>query len=291
MRYVIGGLVLLVWVAFMWVSGVSNVSLATSWATSDREYWALFAGALAADAMKALMPVAVLLCLARRAWTPMLAAAVLFVVCQGFAGWAALSFASKTRTAFGDTQKTAATDRLRIEDKRGQAKSDLDWLPRARPVAVVEAELTRQEAEPRFAGSAGCTAARSNYDTKFCRGVFELRQEKATALNRAILTGKIEEFDAQLAGMATATGDTQLAAMEDLTGAAPERLIALMSVLMAVMVELGSALGLTVATGLLAAERRQPAREAPRAAEAIPEVVRASRPARARADRLEPLAA
>ncbi len=291
MRYVIGGLVLLAWLAFMGVSGVSNVSLATSWASSPREYWALFAGALAADAMKALMPVAVLVCVARRAWVPMLAAGMLFLVCQSFAGWAALSFASQARTAFGDTQKAAADDRLKLEDKRARTKADLDWLPGARAVAVVEAELTRQEAEPRYSGSAGCTAPRSTYDTKFCRGVFGLRQEIETAKSRAILTGRLDELDARLAGMATVSGDTQLAAMQDLTGAAPARLIAIMSVLVAIMVELGSALGLTVATALLAADRRAPAREAPGAAEPVPEVARALRPGKRRMDRLEPLAA
>lgn len=291
MRVVIGGLVLLAWVAFMGVSGFSNVSLATTWATSDREWWALAAGAIAADAMKALMPVAVLLCVSRRMWTACAAAALLFVICQGFAGWAALSFASKTRTAFGDTQRAAAGDRLKIEDKRARTKGDLEWLPAARPVSVVEAELTAQEAEARFSGSAGCTAPRSTYDTKFCRGVFALRQEIETAKNRDILTKRIDELDAQLAGMGNLSGDSQLAAMETLTGATPARLIAFMSVLMAVMVELGSALGLTVASALLAGERPARAREAPRAAERIPEVTRAAPPARSRADRLVPLAA
>lgn len=291
MKVVIGGLVLLAWFAFMGVSGFSNVSLATTWATTDREWWALAAGALAADAMKALMPVAVLVCFARRLWTPMVAAGLLFLVCQSFAGWAALSFASKTRTTYGDTQKIAAEDRLKIEDKRSRAKTDLEWLPAARPQSVVEAELTKQEAEPRFGGSAGCTAPRSTYDAKFCRGVFGLRQEAETAKNRAILSGKIDEYDRQLAAMGNLSGDSQLAAMENLTGAKPERLIALMAVLMAVMVELGSALGLTVATAILAREAPRAAREAPRAAEAIPEVARAAPPPRSRADRLVPLAA
>lgn len=278
-RYLIGGGLLLAWAALLAVSMAANIDLATSWANDTYDARILTGAAMASDTIKALAPVGFLLALQARNKAAVAACGFLFVVTQTFSATAAIGYASKARTGFYEAQEAGAEKREKLDAERARVNQQLQWLPAARDRSIVEADMAQHRASKLYRSTERCTRASGDAAEVFCRAYWQLEAEAATADTRAGYVSAIAEIDAKLDALGTAGGDTQLAAMVTLTGFNERELIAGLSIVVAVLIELGSALGLVAAAGVLTPRKRETAATAAPIASQAPSVAVPTAPA------------
>lgn len=262
---------LIAWAALLAVSMAANIDLATSWANDVYDERILTAAAAASDTLKALAPVGFFLAWAWKNRSAQCACAILFAITQTFSATAAIGYASKARTGFYNAQEASAKKLEKLNAERTRIDQQLQWLPAGRERPIVEAEIAQAKAGKLYRASDSCTRAKGDEEDVFCRSYWGLEAEAATSDTRAGYVAAISGLDAQIDEVAGAGGDTQLATMVTMTGLTERQLIAALSVVVAVLIEMGSALGLVAATGVIAGRKREtPATELPSAPQAPP---------------------
>lgn len=206
-----------------------------------------------ADGFKVILPFAIAM-----AWrsSRILAATVgsaLWLVFTAYSMTSSLghSAANRSEVAGGKRHEIATYQDLRraLEVKQREREQ----LPAFRPVATVQAEIAATEQNRKWSWSKQCEQATTRDLRTFCEGYGRLRAELATAKRAAeldaevaALRGKLEGAGAQGAGQES---DAQVAILRDLLGFTDERVRLALTVMVSLMVELGSGLGLFVVFG------------------------------------------
>lgn len=206
-----------------------------------------------ADGFKVILPFAIAM-----AWrsSRLLAATVgsaLWLVFTAYSMTSSLghSAANRSEVAGGKRHEIATyqDQRRALEVKQREREQ----LPTFRPIATVEAELAASEQNRKWVSSKQCLDATSRDLRSFCEGHARLQGELATAKRAtdldaevATLRGKVEGAGAQGAGQES---DAQVAILRDLLGLSDERVRLALTVMVSLMVELGSGLGLFVVFG------------------------------------------
>ncbi len=206
-----------------------------------------------ADGFKVILPFAIAM-----AWrsSRLLAATVgsaLWLVFTAYSMTSSLghSAANRSEVAGGKRHEIATYQDLRraLEVKQREREQ----LPTFRPIATVDAEVAATEQNRKWVWSKQCTDATSRDLRSFCEGYARLQGELGTAKRAseldgevATLRGKLEGAGAQGAGQES---DAQVAILRDLLGLTDERVRLALTVMVSLMVELGSGLGLFVVFG------------------------------------------
>lgn len=222
----------------------------------------------AADGLKALLPFFILWAIGQRNIVHALAGIMLWVVCTSYSLTSAVGFAALNRE---DTTSVRAVQAVNYSDLREELtrnREKLSWVPQHRSIAEVDADLAVVLAQPiygrrkgrsrRILGTVGeltgdCTKSGFRAQ-RLCSEVLNLRKELAVAGQAEKLEGRIAQIQVALGGLskeeravARSSADPQAMLLSKITGLDAEEVQLGLIILVAVLVELGSGLGLFVA--------------------------------------------
>ena len=205
----------------------------------------------AADGLKALLPFFIFAAFRNKNWSQTAAASVLWAVCLSYSMTSSLGFAALNRT---DTIGARAAQAEAYQDLRADLKRATDkfsWMPEHRPVGMVEGQMSAMQQNVRWSATAGCIDVTSTKSRIFCSEYHKLGSELAVAQEANKLEARIAVTRAKLEVLPrdaiVATADPQAAVLSQLTGLDSATIQLGLILLVAILVEVGSSLGLYVA--------------------------------------------
>ncbi len=247
MRHVLGIAGVTAAAVLLLVSAAMNWRFGYTLGKSEFESQLYGGASAAADCFKALLPFFIFAALRNRSYSQALGGALLFVVCFSYSLTSSLGFAALNRADITGLRvlkvETHADLRADLERSREELKS----LPARRPVGTVAGEIEAFKQNGRWLSSAGCADATAVKSMSYCEGFFKLKAELAIAEQSDKLEGKISqltnrvsELDSAAAAKAT---DPQSQMLASLTGRSTEEIQLGLTLLIALLVELGASLG------------------------------------------------
>lgn len=222
-----------------------------------------------ADGFKVILPFAIM-----AAWrsTRVLAAGVGATLWLVFTAY---SFTSSLGHSAVNRAETTGIKRHEIATYQDLRRSlevkqrERERLPEHRPEAAVAAAIASAEAQPRHGSSKACTDIVGRDARIFCDQYRRLQTELAISRRASELDDEVralrEQLDSAAKGGASGEGDAQMAILREVSGLAEDYVRLGLTLLVSVMVELGSGLGLYVVFGHQRNERAALARPMPAA--------------------------
>jgi hypothetical protein len=257
------------------VSAAMNWQYGYSLGETEFNAHVLGAASIAADCMKALLPFFIFAAWRNRSWSQALGGTALWAVCILYALTSAIGFASTNRS---DTTGARAMQAERYEDLRAQLGRITDqqkWLEKHRSVGMIEAESEAAKQNYRWTSSEGCTNATVTLSRDFCEAYHKLQAELAAAKKDEalqkqadVIRGRLGEMDGRAAAKAA---DPQASIISLLFGIDIKQVELGLTILITLLVELGSSMGLYVSTSTwrINEPRRKPAPEPVKVVEII----------------------
>ncbi len=229
---------------FVLVSIAANLKFALSLAATPFDRIIYGTLSLAADLMKVALPL-VVLTLWRNGHRMFSVLAALF--CAGVISYslaAAIGFAASTRGETVMAKKLVVDNRKAWEARIERTAQQLDQLSLPRPAGVIQVEIDALLRKP---GADGCKAINGPVTNEICPKVDTLRKELAASQRAAELeTALVEDGEKlQTAPVAALVADPQSATLSRLTALGETEICDIIAMLVAILVETGSAFGFT----------------------------------------------
>ena len=240
---------------FIVASGLMNWVFMTSLGKSEFEQQILGAVSVAVSAFLALLPTLLVWAFRERRILYIVLGVPVFVAFAAFSLSSAVGFAAKNRGSIGEDRALASERLASLRHELSENESKLKALGAPRPLGVVNELLHRLEQDRRWQLSKACSDATADASRAFCKGYFELKAEAAFAGEAqrheeriASLKVQARRFEEQGAGR---EADSQAAVLANILGLQTARVERGLMLFLAVLVEVGAALGLYFATGHL----------------------------------------
>lgn len=250
-RYGLGIAGLCAWGLLFIVSLFANFDFSQSLGSSPFERAVLGAAAIASDIFKAIAPVAFLWLAftAKQAW-PSFSVAVIGSIAALFSLLAAIGFVSGQRMGSYDSAvfDQSRADMLRKQAARTERKAN--WVPKARPVFVVEAEIQAAKLHRHFRISRECTRP-GRISGAHCEKYRGLLVELGSAKAAAQLDNKLTGQENALLSNGAPKRDYMAEVLASWLGV-DQKTVVLFSIAIAVaLIEAGAGLGLAIGLTLL----------------------------------------
>lgn len=236
----------------IFVSLVMNFRFGQSLGRTEMDGLVYGLASACADGFKVVLPFAIMSAWHGKRRIASAAAAALWLVFTAYSMTSSLGHSSVNRA------ETAGERRHQIADyKDGRRQIELklkerEALPTFRPMAALEAELKARSRDHRFERSLGCNQV-ERIDAQFCDGVTKLDAERGIARRAAEIDKDLERMRAELSTAGSSAksdqSDAQTAMIREVTGVAESYVRLALTVLVSIMIELGSGLGLYVVLG------------------------------------------
>ncbi len=247
MRHVLGIAGVTAAAVLLLVSAAMNWRFGYTLGKSEFESQLYGGASAAADCFKALLPFFIFAALRNRSYSQALGGALLFAVCFSYSLTSSLGFAALNRADITGLRvlkvETHADLRADLERSREELKS----LPARRPVGTVAGEIEAFKQNGRWLSSAGCAEATAVKSMSYCEGFFKLKAELAIAEQSDKLEGKISQLTNRVSELNSAAAakatDPQSQMLASLTGRSTEEIQLGLTLLIALLVELGASLG------------------------------------------------
>jgi hypothetical protein len=247
MRHVLGVAGVAAAAVLLIVSAAMNWRFGYTLGKSDFESQLYGAASAAADCFKALLPFFIFAALRNRSYSQALGGALLFCVCFSYSLTSSLGFAALNRADTTGTRALKAETHQDLRVELDRSLETLKALPAHRPAGTVAGEIDAYKQNARWLASEECGNATITRSMSYCEGFFKLKAEKANADQADILDAKVSALrvklgalDPESAGKAT---DPQTDVLAGLTGFTTKEIQTGLTVLIALLVELGASLG------------------------------------------------
>ena len=251
MRHALGALGVLAASVLLLVSAAMNWRFGYSLGGSELDSQLLGLASAAADGLKALIPFFLFAALRNKQWSQAVAATLLWGVCLTYSLTSALGFSALNRADTAGERTVQATVYADLRTELDKTREKLGWVPQHRPAGTVAAEMEAMKQQKAWRTSGGCANATTVTSRAFCGDFQKLDGELASAEEADKLQTRIDEIRVDLAGATTAASvagsDPQVAVLSSLSGQNKELVQTALTVMVAILVELGSSLGLFVA--------------------------------------------
>jgi hypothetical protein len=205
-----------------------------------------------ADALKAVLPLGIAAALASRQRGRAVIGLILFTVFSIYSFASELGLYALSRDAQASTATAGKEQFRQWKDEQGRIRERLKALGENRPSRAVNAEISGQLQNRLWGASGECKDASTTASRTFCAGIERLKAEFALAEESEVLRRRDSELGAKLAGLnlaeALKSADPQSEALARMTGFAPSSIKDALAILVALLIELGSGLGLYAAT-------------------------------------------
>jgi len=244
--------------AFIAASGLMNWVFMTSLGKSEFEQHIFGAVSVAVSAFIALLPTLILWAYRERRFLYVVLGIPVFLAFVAFSLSSAVGFAAKNRGSMTEDRGLATSRLAGVKLEIDDAETKRKALGTPRPFAVIQEALHGLELERKWQWSKSCQDATSEALRTFCKGYFEIKAEAARATELTLLEEKITRLKNEARSYeekgADRQADNQAAVLANLLGLQPVRVERGMTLFLAVLVEIGAALGLYFATGHMRAE-------------------------------------
>ena len=275
MKHALGIFGVIAAAALLAVSAAMNWRFGYSLGKSELDSQLLGAASVAADVLKALIPFFIFAAIRNRQWPQAAAAGLLWGVVLTYSLTSALGFSALNRADTQGQRKADAATYESIKADLDKAREQLAWVPQHRPAATVEAEIAAKKQSKRWHTTNECANATTNGSRTFCRELNLLEAEMAAAVGASQMQERIDSLRTSLAAatssVALAGADPQATVLANLSGQNEELIETALTVLVALLVELGSSLGFFVALSTWKFhERREPETVAMATSVAVP---------------------
>ncbi len=255
MRHALGVLGVLAAGVLLAVSAAMNWRFGYQLGIAEFDRLLYASASAAADCLKALVPFLIFAAIKNKMWSQAIASTLVWVVVTVYSLTSALGHAALNR---GDTSGKRANEVLTYQDLRAdlkRAKSQLSWVPAHRPAAAVQSDLSNLENQRRWKWTEGCTSVTKAKSRLFCDNHAKLGAELASANEAAKLEARIADTQAKLAklkGVTHSSADPQAAVLTKLAGiflpgVKVEDVQTALTIFIALLLEVGSGLGMYIA--------------------------------------------
>jgi hypothetical protein len=205
----------------------------------------------AADCLKALVPFFFFAAVRNKVWSQAIASMIVWGVVTAYSLTSALGHAALNRM---DTSGQRVVEAQSYKDLRSdleRAKGQLAWVPQHRPAAAVQSEIEGLKTKREWNWTNNCTDTNTKSGRDFCQKLYALSSELASAQQAASLESRIADVEAKLsvAGQHAVhgEGDPQAKVLSNLSGLSLEMVQMALVVFVALLLEIGSGLGMYIA--------------------------------------------
>ena len=247
--------------AFCAVSIFANLRYGLSLGTSPIDKATYAVASVAADIFKIAVPLMALNLWERRRRSLGLIALMLWVGCVMWSLTSAVGFALSTRDETVADRRAEASTRHGWEATVERAEAKLDTLGRHRPIGVIKADMAATAVATQiWRRSRQCSDLAREESRAACTPVLALRRELAAAEAAERLESQVVAGRTQLATVAVAgtLADPQADALAQLTGLDEATIRVGVALLLAGLIEAGSALGFTLVSASTTLNPPQP---------------------------------
>lgn len=222
----------------------------------------IYAGAsAAADGLKALVPFFLFAALRNRMWSHAVAAAVVGAVVTAYSLAAALGHAAVNRSATAGHRLAEIQAYKAASDELKRAQEQLSWIGAHRPPAALRAEVASIKADRLWTVTQSCTAVTGKVSREYCQKYQALMVELESGQQSEALEARVRDAQAKLeranAGAAVGGADPQATVLAELFGLDVARVQFGLVVFVAILLEVGSGLGMYMAMSLWHGRRRK----------------------------------
>ncbi len=236
-------------------SGLMNWVFMTSLGKSEFEQQILGAVSVAVSAFLALLPTLLLWAWRERRPLYILLGVPVFLAFGAFSLSSAVGFAAKNRGSISEDRALATARLAGLRQEIEETETKLKALPPSRPLTVLEVSLSGLEQDRRWQSSKSCLEATADASRSFCKSYFELKTEAASASEAARIDERIAKLKNERRRLeeqgAGREADNQAAVLARVFGLEAAKVERSLMLFLAVLVEIGAALGLYFATGHL----------------------------------------
>lgn len=252
MRHALGVLGVLAAGVLLAVSAAMNWRFGYQLGRTDLDGQILGAASAAADCFKALVPFFFFAALRNRAWSQALASAAVWVVVTGYSMTSAIGNAELNRDVTAGQRQLEGQQYADLRAGKERLVTTRGWVPASRPAATVDVELNALKSQREWQWTSACTDLKAKSNRDYCQKVHALESELASATKATELDAQIAAIDAKLEQAADKAGalreaDPQASALANILGMPKDRVRSGLSLLVALLVEIGSGLGMYVA--------------------------------------------
>jgi hypothetical protein len=235
------------------VSGAMNYLFLSSLGKTPLEGHVLGGASAAADLLKCLLPFFIASAWRDRRMVASGAGVLVFIFFSAFSLLSAVGFAAGNREAVTEGRETVSSRYESVRRDLQDAEGKLAALPLHRPASVVAEEIARHRQNRRWEATRECSDATQVQSRVYCEQYFSLRAERAAGLEGERLAGVIAALKGEAArlraGGAGQEGDPQVALVSRISGLGEDKVRLALIVIVALLVETGSSLGLFLASG------------------------------------------
>jgi hypothetical protein len=239
--------------AFIAASGLMNWVFMTSLGKSEFEQQIFGAVSVAVSAFIALLPTLILWAWRERRFLYVVLGIPVFLAFVAFSLSSAVGFAAKNRGSITEDRGLATSRLVGVKQEIEDAETRRKWLGAARPFAVLQEAQRGLEQDRNWRWSKECQNATTEGERAFCKGYFDLKAEAARASELSLLETKIDNLKSEARQYeekgAGREADSQAAVLARLLGLQAIKVEQGLTLFLAVLVEIGAALGLYFATG------------------------------------------
>jgi hypothetical protein len=247
MRHVLGIAGVTAAAVLLLVSAAMNWRFGYTLGKSDFESQLYGGASAAADCFKALLPFFFFAALRNRSYSQALGGALLFAVCFSYSLTSSLGFAALNRADSTGSRALKAETHQDLRAELDRSRDAMKVLPPHRPAGTVTGEIEAFKQNGRWLASGECSNATSTKSMSYCEGFFKLKAELGAAEQADKLEAKITQIRARLgeqdAESVLKATDPQSQVLAGLTGRSTEEIQTSLTVLIALLVELGASLG------------------------------------------------
>ena len=233
------------------VSAAMNWRFGVSLGRSELDGLIYGSASAAADCLKALVPFFFFAAVRNRIWSQAAAAAVVGIVVTAYSLTSALGHAALNRNDTASERLAEAEAYKRLMDDLGRAKEQLSWIPSHRPPAMVGAEIGRLKTQRAWTTSDECKLIEGRVVRTLCDKLQALVGEHENGRKAETLEARIAEVQAQLSRFegtaAGAEADPQAAVLAKILGLKIDQVQLGLTIFVAVLLEVGSGMGLYMA--------------------------------------------
>ncbi|MFZ1110291.1 MAG: hypothetical protein WAN43_18325 [Rhodomicrobium sp.] len=244
--------------AFIAASGLMNWVFMTSLGKSEFEQQIFGSVSVAVSAFIALLPTLILWAYRERRFLYVGLGVPVFCAFVAFSLSSAVGFAAKNRGGMTEDRSLATSRLASVKQEIEEAEAKRKALGAPRPSAVVQEALRGLEQDRKWQWSKECQNATNESERSFCKSYFDLKAEGARASELSLIEGKIARLKSEARGYeekgAGRQSDSQAAVLANLLGFQAIEVERGMTLFLAVLVEIGAALGLYFATGHIRTE-------------------------------------
>lgn len=268
MRHALGILGVLAAGVLLVVSAAMNWRFGVSLGRTEFDGMIYGSASAAADCLKALIPFFLFAAIRGKMWSQAIASAVVGVVVVSYSLTSALGHAALNRLDVSGERQAAASTYKDTRADLARAQEQAGWIPKHRPMLTVQADIDSAKTQSAWRWTNGCTKVKGPKGRAFCQSYHGLQAELAAADQAAALEAKIAGLTEKLGdtkgGSVMAEADPQAAVLTKLAGTLTawnlkvDDVQTALTVFVALLLEVGSGLGLYVAFSQWRLYERQP---------------------------------